>query len=186
MIHSRTPTLSKYLTFIQRCQKKDLACAVETTARGNTFALDTLEQQDTQSDDFGNISELRDTPFNDQSSDAQVLLDFYNNGYNQGHNIPAFFEQIMVPQPDFMSAEYMQPPPDLTMWMPEVELLGQLDLFDTDFTPTIDQTFEAQAVIYDNSIAAYTHDDSVAETPDMRVEVDLARRQPTVMQQSPW
>jgi len=92
----------------------------------------------------------------------------------------------MVPQPDFMSAEDMQPPPDLTMWMPEVELLGQLDLFDTDFTPTIDQTFEAQAFIYDNSIAAHAHVDSAAKKPDKRVEVDSARRQPTVMQQSPW
>jgi len=93
----------------------------------------------------------------------------------------------MVPHSHFLSAEYMQPPPsDLTRWMPEVEWLGQLDLFDNDFTPTIDQTFEAQAVIYHSPIAGHIHDDGAVETSDRRIEVDSARRQPTVMQQSPW
>ncbi|ORY01675.1 hypothetical protein BCR34DRAFT_627710 [Clohesyomyces aquaticus] len=91
----------------------------------------------------------------------------------------------MVPEADFLGVEYMQPPPDLTMWMPEVEWLGQLDLFGTDFTPTIDQTFEG-AIVYDNSTSIRTRD-GMAGTPNSGVEADPARRRSTVMQQqSPY
>lgn len=83
----------------------------------------------------------------EKNADAQAFLDLYNTtGYSQ-HTIPAFFKQIMVPASDFMGADYMQAPPGLVAWMPEVDWLGQVDIFGNDFTPVIDQ-LEAQVLQY--------------------------------------
>jgi hypothetical protein len=119
------------------------------------------------------------------NSDAQALLDLYNTtGYNQ-HAIPAFFEQIMVPAPDFMGADYLQPPPDLMAWMPEADWLGQVDIFGTDFTPTVDQMLESHlsqdvALPFTEQLSGNT------DHSHEKIDTNSAKRRHAVFKQSAW
>ncbi|KAH7074454.1 C2H2 type zinc finger domain-containing protein [Paraphoma chrysanthemicola] len=122
----------------------------------------------------------------DSSADAQVLLDLYNDtGYNQ-HGIPAFFEQIMVPAPDFIGVNYMQPPPDLTAWMPEVDWLGQMDIFGIDFSPAIDQMLDVDVVEPEDTALREARDDDIPSVPHAGVDVNSAKQRHAVFKQSPW
>lgn len=124
---------------------------------------------------------------NEPNADAQALLDLYNTtGYSQ-HTIPAFFEQIMVPTPDFMSADYMQAPPDLMAWMPEVDWLGQMDIFGNDF-PAVDQMhqmLEAQ-VSQDVPQPWETQPVSTASSSHDKINSDSAKRRHAAFKQSAW
>ncbi|KAF2629060.1 C2H2 type zinc finger domain-containing protein [Macroventuria anomochaeta] len=128
---------------------------------------------------------MNDVYLEEANADAQALLDLYNTtDYNQ-HTIPAFFEQIMVPAPDFMGVDYMQPPPDLTAWMPEVDWLGQVDIFGNDFTPVIDQMLEAQ-VSHDVALPSETQPPNVTDTSHEKIDSNSAKRRHAVFKQSPW
>lgn len=118
------------------------------------------------------------------NADAQALLDLYNTtGYNQ-HTIPAFFEQIMVPAPDFMGVDYLQPPPDLAAWMPEVDWLSTGDIFGNDFTPAIDQMLDAQ-VSQDDSLPS-EQQPTVKDTSHEKIDSNSARRRHAAFKQSAW
>jgi hypothetical protein len=132
-----------------------------------------------------NENRVNDVYLQEPSSDAQALLELYSTtGYSQ-HTIPAFFEQIMVSEPDFLSLEYMQPPPDLASWMPEAEWLGQVDIFGNDFTPAIDQIFEAQAV--PEPFVPDTAEESRSyEARRDKIDDVSARKRHAVFKQSPW
>lgn len=117
--------------------------------------------------------------------DAQALLDLYNTtDYNQ-HNIPAFFEQIMVPAPDFMGADYMQAPPDLMAWMPEVDWLGQMDIFGNDFTPVVDQMLEVQ-MPQDDTSSLERHSDRNKTASDEKIDGRSAEKRHAAFKQSAW
>ncbi|KAH6629612.1 C2H2 type zinc finger domain-containing protein [Boeremia exigua] len=119
------------------------------------------------------------------NADAQALLDLYNTtGYNQ-HTIPAFFEQIMVPAPDFMGAEYMQPPPDLMAWMPEVDWFGQVDIFGNDFTPAVDQIMESQ-VLQDVVLPSESEPARNTDHSHEKIDSNSARRRHAAFKQSAW
>lgn len=62
----------------------------------------------------------------------------------------------MVSEPDFIGIQTSQPPLDLMTWMPDLDGFGEEDLFGTDFTPTINQTFEVQGVLDDFSSITIT------------------------------
>ena len=118
------------------------------------------------------------------NADAQALLDLYNTtGYNQ-HTIPAFFEQIMVPAPDFMGIDYLQPPPDLAAWMPEVDWLTTGDIFGNDFTPAIDQMLDAQ--VSQNDSLPSEHPSPTKDTSHEKIDSNSARRRHAAFKQSAW
>jgi hypothetical protein len=141
--------------------------------------------QNTSQATHESATQLNDGYMQEPSSDAQALLDLYHTtGYSQ-HNVPAFFDQIMVSGPDFMNLEYMQPPPDLAAWMPEVEWLGQVDIFGNDFTPALDQLFEAQA-LPEFIMPCTAETPKTQETSYERIDSNSAKKRHAVFKQSPW
>ncbi|KAH8626860.1 hypothetical protein IG631_18878 [Alternaria alternata] len=178
----------------KRCQKKGLSC-VTRFSDTSSFTQSTTSEQPPQvfatpADDQGNPNgfdddmQLNGVYLNEASTEAQALLDLYNtNSYTQ-HTIPAFFEQIMVPAPDFMGVDYMQAPPDLTAWMPETDWLGQVDIFGNDFTPTVSQMLEApvsQVIALPPATPPANTDVSLE-----KIDSDSARRRHAVFKQSAW
>lgn len=96
----------------------------------------------------------------------------------------------MVSEPDFIGIQTSQPPLDLMTWMPDLDGFGEEGLFGTDFTPTIDQTFEVQGVLDDffvdnDNQSENTHDDSSKST-QIQKRQDAARRRHAIFQRSPW
>lgn len=138
-----------------------------------------VPQQQDDPNHFRNGLQINDVYLDEANADAQALLDLYNTtGYNE-HTIPAFFEQIMVPAPDFMGVDYPQPPPDLAAWMPEVDWLITGDIFGNDFTPAIDQMLDAQDLPSEQQ----------PTTKDMsheKIDSNSARRRHAAFKQSAW
>ncbi|KAF3039906.1 hypothetical protein E8E12_005699 [Didymella heteroderae] len=133
---------------------------------------------------FENNIQVNDVYLDEANADAQALLDLYNTtGYNH-HTIPAFFEQIMVPAPDFMGVDYLQPPPDLAAWMPEVDWLGTGDIFGNDFTPAIDQMLDAQASQHDGF--PLEQQPPIKDTSHDKIDSNSARRRHAAFKQSAW
>jgi hypothetical protein len=158
--------------------------AQATTGEQSPHAFAASAEEQGNPNQFDDGIQLNDIYLNETNTEAQALLDLYNTtGYSQ-HTIPAFFEQIMVPAPDFMSVDYMQPPPDLTTWMPETDWLGQVDIFGNDFTPTISQMLEAQVsqVTTLPSATLPTNEDVSHE----KIDSDSAKRRYAVFKQSAW
>lgn len=142
-------------------------------------------EQQVHQDQFENSIQVNNVYLNEANTDAQALLDLYNTtGYKQ-HTIPAFFEQIMVPAPDFMGVDYMQPPPDLTAWMPEVDWLGQVDIFGNDFTPAIHQMLEAQATP-EAVLLSEAQARNATDTLHEKIDNASAKRRHAIFKQSPW
>ena len=180
----------------KRCQKKGLSCLTKS-ADSSPFpqtktAQEHLSQvfsrsteQQVESSQFDVDMGVDDVYLAEPNTDAQALLDLYNTtGYNQ-HAIPAFFEQIMVPAPDFMGADYLQPPPDLMAWMPEADWLGQVDIFGTDFTPAVDQMLESH--VYQDVALPFTAQLSGnTDHSHERIDTNSAKRRHAVFKQSAW
>jgi hypothetical protein len=79
----------------------------------------------------------------------------------------------------------MADPPDLTVWMPDVEWPGQYDIFGHDFTPIIDQMLETQATP-DVHVRSTSKDPQTRELYDERVDSSPAKRRHAIFKQSPW
>lgn len=86
---------------------------------------------------------------------------------------------------DGMTPDPTQPPPTLSTWMPESEWFGTMDLFGTEFAPTIDQTIEDQQVL-NTFFSAPVQDASGDPTRDGQSLDDGARKRHAIFQQSPW
>jgi hypothetical protein len=78
------------------------------------------------------------------TADETMQMHAFHHSPDPGQDLRNFFEQIMVPEFDFIGSEYIQPPPDLTACMEEVEYLGELDLFGNNFLPSVGQVFGPQ------------------------------------------
>ncbi|CAN9452073.1 unnamed protein product [Alternaria alternata] len=178
----------------KRCQKKGLSC-VTKFSDSSSFTQSTTSEQPPQvfatpADDqvnpngFDDDIQLNGVYLNEASDEAQALLDLYNTTSYAQHTIPAFFEQIMVPAPDFMGVDYMQAPPDLTAWMPETDWLGQVDIFGNDFTPTVSQMLEAP-VSQVTALPAATPPANTDVSLE-KIDSDSARRRHAVFKQSAW
>ena len=178
----------------KRCQKKGLSCVTKFSDT-SSFTQSTTNEQPPQvfatpADGQGNPNgfdddiQLNGVYLNEASTEAQALLDLYNTTSYTQHTIPAFFEQIMVPAPDFMGVDYMQAPPDLTAWMPETDWLGQVDIFGNDFTPTVSQMLEAPV----SQVTALPPATPPANTDVSleKIDSDSARRRHAVFKQSAW
>jgi hypothetical protein len=143
-----------------------------------------VPQQQDGPDQFRNGIQVNDVYLNEANADAQALLDLYNTtSYNQ-HNVPAFFEQIMVPAPDFMGVDYLQPPPDLAAWMPEIDWLTTGDIFGNEFTPAIDQMLDEQV----SQIGSLPADQQppAKDTSLEKIDSNSARRRHAAFKQSAW
>ncbi|RYO26282.1 hypothetical protein AA0111_g8164 [Alternaria arborescens] len=178
----------------KRCQKKGLSCVTKFSDTSSFTQSTTSEQPPqvfaTPADDQSNPNgfdddiQLNGVYLNEASTEAQALLDLYNTTSYTQHTIPAFFEQIMVPAPDFMGIDYMQAPPDLTAWMPETDWLGQVDIFGNDFTPTVSQMLEAPVSPVTSLPPATPPADTDVSLE--KIDSDSARRRHAVFKQSAW
>lgn len=178
----------------KRCQKKGFACLTkcsespvpQTSAEEERPPLlSASADEQVIASQFEDGTQGNDVYMAEATTDAQALLDLYNTtGYNQ-HSIPAFFEQIMVPAPDYMGVDFMQPPPDLTAWMPEGDWLGEVDIFGNDFTPVIDQMLVPQ-MTQGSNLPIETQEASVTDTSHERIDNNSAKRRYAVFKQSPW
>ncbi|KAL5378465.1 hypothetical protein DPSP01_009048 [Paraphaeosphaeria sporulosa] len=120
-------------------------------------------------------------------ADAQALLSLCDDAYQQ-RRVPAFFDQIMVPEHDFVGADPALPAPDLTMWLPDTDWVGEIDLFNNDFGLSIGQTFESQQIL-DNFFAPAAPTETPDRTSRSRAATergDEARRRSAIFEQSPW
>ncbi|OAG17197.1 C2H2 type zinc finger domain-containing protein [Alternaria alternata] len=167
----------------KRCQKKGLSC-VTKFSDSSSFTQSTTSEQPPQVFATPADDQLNGVYLNEASDEAQALLDLYNTTSYAQHTIPAFFEQIMVPAPDFMGVDYMQAPPDLTAWMPETDWLGQVDIFGNDFTPTVSQMLEAP-VSQVTALPAATPPANTDVSLE-KIDSDSARRRHAVFKQSAW
>lgn len=104
----------------------------------------------------------------------------------ENFDIPAFFEHIMVAEPDWMRSDVTLPPPDLSEWIPDIDWFDSADLFGVDFALSIDQTLQTRPAINDYFLS------SPSEVPDANAESsgqagnDASRRRHVAFQQSPW
>ncbi|KAF2656918.1 hypothetical protein K491DRAFT_355856 [Lophiostoma macrostomum CBS 122681] len=168
----------------KRCQKKGWECLTKSSEYSAFPAANARGQQD-DSDQFAHGTQVDYGYLDEANADAQALLDLYNTtDYNQ-HTIPSFFEQIMVPAPDFMGVEYLQPPPDLAAWMPEVDWLGTDDIFGNDFTPAIAQMLDDQASQYIPQ-SPELQPPNIIDTSHERIDSSSARRRHAAFKQSTW
>lgn len=185
----------------KRCEKKGLACSTRSSDTTPLPQATTNEVQFPQifateeprgdAAQFETDISANNVYLEEPNANAQALLDLYNaTGYSQ-HAIPAFFEQIMVPAPDFMGADYMQPPPDLMAWMPEVDWLEQVDIFGTDFTPAVDQMLDSH-VSQDVALSSPAQTTQTTQLPrntshsHEKIDVNSAKRRHAVFKQSAW
>jgi hypothetical protein len=142
----------------RRCQKKNFVCTTKTTTRTDASAFFDVRDQSTTAAASpceqnvaqvvprrGQCSDLTvgGNSFSEEVPIAQELLNLYHEtSTHQNHATPSFFDQIMVPEPDFLEFGYSQPPLDFIKWMPEVDWFDNVDIFGSDFAPAIDETFQ--------------------------------------------
>ncbi|OAL06967.1 C2H2 type zinc finger domain-containing protein [Phaeosphaeriaceae sp. SRC1lsM3a] len=100
-------------------------------------------------------------------------MNSFDNEAALNQDLRTFFEQIMVPEFDAVGTDYVQPPPDLSAWMDEVEYFGQLDLFGANFVPAMDQIFEPQLAQDHISPALASVDDSGITSAHRRHRGDM-------------
>jgi hypothetical protein len=114
------------------------------------------------------------------------ISNIYQDAHAQPNALSNFFEQIMVTQPEFLATDYLQPPPDLTTWLPETDWLGEVDLFGADFVPAIDETFATPPVDINALGAITTPSGTVRDEARASNSGDAVRRRHAVFRQSPW
>jgi hypothetical protein len=141
----------------KRCISKNIACetCMELSQR-RTFPASNGEQNMTEESNLMPTSSgggVSHSPIDvDEVLPGSIDYQLMNESPAQMQNLHGgsaisddlriFFEQIMVPELQSFHGEYLQPPPDLTAWMPEVDHCGALDLFGSSFVPSMDQIFE--------------------------------------------
>lgn len=180
----------------KRCQKKCIECTTRTTSRSETLAADESGQS---IEDFAPSAEHQQSLDESNQEGPQLdeaienttfhtipentdLLSLYQHPNHNIHNVPNFFEQIMVMEPDFLSMEYLQPPPNLSSWLPEVDWLGEINIFDNDFAPAIDETLQTPYIDGESVGTAATPQE--AERANNSGEA--VKRRHAVFKQSPW
>lgn len=107
------------------------------------------------------------------ADDSTMPMNSFDNEAALNQDLRTFFEQIMVPEFDAVGTDYVQPPPDLSAWMDEVEYFGQLDLFGANFVPAMDQIFEPQLAQDHISPALASVDDSGITSAHRRHRGDM-------------
>lgn len=99
------------------------------------------------------------------------------------YDFPSFYEHIMVPEPDYVSAASMQVPPDISALLPEKDWFDEADIFGLAFTPTIDQAIEATTFGLSKPDGNAVE---VLEDSNTSRATDTAQRRHTIFERSPW
>lgn len=116
----------------------------------------------------------------------QNISDSYQEAFHQPNALSNFFEQIMVTQSDFLASDYLQPPADLTTWLPETDWLGEVDLFGADFVPAIDETFNIPSLDAVRIGTTTTPGGTIINDARATDSDDAVKRRHAVFKQSPW
>ncbi|KAK5718427.1 hypothetical protein LTR15_008154 [Elasticomyces elasticus] len=185
----------------QRCLKKNASCHTDSlsqlTAQDTTgthdlrpaaFVNATIEDSNVLLDQpsAGMVNSgvvdfsLQDTFDNRNGPEMASLFDDYD-----GLQMPSFFEQIMVPGADFVGADSTQYPPSMNNLFPDHDWLSEIDLFNTDFGPIVDESTKPLPWPSTNEHSTLdTHLDAPEATSLSRAE--HARKRHAIFKQSPW
>ncbi|KAH6099556.1 hypothetical protein HBI69_229430 [Parastagonospora nodorum] len=174
----------------QRCLKRNLECTtrMHDAQDGSVTAPSPRVEQvlehpttqgGTQTDPIYPVN-----TFMDVSPAHQGISDIYQNALHQPHAFSNFFEQIMVDHGDFLAMDYLQPPPDLTTWLPEADWFTEVDLFGADFVPAIDDTFNAPRL--DSCADATPPAGTITDEARGTNSGDAVKRRHAVFRRSPW
>ncbi|TKA81732.1 hypothetical protein B0A55_01117 [Friedmanniomyces simplex] len=103
-----------------------------------------------------------------------------------GAQVPSFFEQIMVPGPDFIGADSTQFPPIINNLFPDQDWLGEVDIFSTDFGPIVGESMVPPH--WPPSDEQSPFDSTRVDVPEASslTRVEHARRRHAIFKQSPW
>jgi hypothetical protein len=186
----------------RRCQKKNLVCTTKTTTRPDD--VDFFDDQDQStagatSPCNQNVSQTAShqeqhaglttggNTLDDDVPIAQELLNLYHDTSTAQHNaIPSFFDQIMVPEPDFLELGYAQPPLDFSKWMPEVDWFDNVDIFGSDFVPAIDETFATRNLELDVTNTSQAPHAGANGATGRNNSDESVRRRHAVFRQAQW
>lgn len=125
--------------------------------------------------------------FDDDVPIVQELLNLYHDTGTAQHNaIPSFFDQIMVPEPDFIELGYAQPPLDFSKWMPEVDWFDNVDIFGSDFVPAIDETFATPNLELDVTNTSQAPNAGPKGATGRNNSEESVRRRHAVFKQAQW
>jgi hypothetical protein len=189
----------------QRCQKKGFECTTITLSRSEGSALfdpqgqsiaeltPPSEQRLSHVSPQGEVEpspiisrELQEV-FNDVATDDHEQAGLYQDVNNSQLGVSNFFEQIMVMEPDFMGMDYLQPPPDLTSWFPEIDWFGQNNIFESDFAPAIDETFQTTHIDMESVGPMTTPQGTIINLGRENNSSEAVKRRHAVFKQSsPW
>lgn len=183
--HFESPITTAPDTSPQRMQE---VAFVPTSIAGSTYGS---EQHAAQSPITPNTITTQHAEVASASADvadAQTLLGLCEDDYQQTR-VPAFFNQIMVPEHDFVGADPALPAPDLAMWLPETDWIGEVDLFNKEFDFSIGETHESQLIL-DNFFATAAPAPTATPAREPRSRADQrgeeAKRRSAIFEQSPW
>ncbi|KAK4580460.1 hypothetical protein LTR86_000663 [Recurvomyces mirabilis] len=111
------------------------------------------------------------------------VTSFENTGYG---DVPSFFDQIMVPDPDFNGADNTMLPPDISNLFSDQDWFGEMDIFGTDFVPTMDEALAIPP--WPSPSTAIPNEIVQAETSYGQAlsRSEHARKRHAIYQQSPW
>lgn len=184
----------------KRCRDKCLTCTTTNESRPSLCTLEanwiqkttsSASQQSAQplKDSLetitGNVESNQLTAGTEPRVSSLALGDTFGDEVimSNDFSIPAFFEHIMVSDLDWMRGGYIQPPPDLTTWMQDVDCFDSVDPFSSDFVPNVDDVFNGA---YFAPIAD-TEEIRAPESSGIRNHGDEdARRRHIAFQRSPW
>jgi hypothetical protein len=116
---------------------------------------------------------------------SQEISSYQDVGAQQ-NGVHNFFEQIMVMEPNFPDMEYLQQPPNLTSWLPEIDWYNEVDIFGHDFAPAIDETFRTPSVGTDFLGTSTTPPANATGSRHENNSGEAVRRRHAVFKQSPW
>jgi hypothetical protein len=186
----------------RRCQKKSFVCTTKTTTRPDDVDFfDTQDQSTAGATSPCNQHGAQAASPQEQNADlttsgntfeddvpiAQELLNLYHDTSTGQHNvIPTFFDQIMVPEPDFLELGYPQPPLDFSKWMPEVDWFDSVDIFGSDFAPAIDETFATPVLELDVTNTSQAPQAGLSSVTGRNNSDESVRRRHAVFKQAQW
>ena len=105
--------------------------------------------------------------------------------------VPSFFEHIMVPGTDFLGTDTVTAPPNITDLFPEQDWLGDVDIFGSDFVPTVDEVFNVPDLSFqpaETPVPPVTASTPVGPSVDSAnlSRTEHARKRHAIFQRSPW
>ena len=100
--------------------------------------------------------------------------------------VPSFFEQIMVPNYDFVGADAAQFPPDIASLLPDQDWLGEIDIFGSDFAPTVDGALGILPGMSTDEQTQTVMPEVERSDPQTLSQTEHARKRHAIFQRSPW